>query len=132
MVVMLLVQHLLKLCFGIFSNFFYVFLIYLYCFRRLLIYSGELVIVFLFVFLKDINSLILEVYEVFSQELALFEVKSFTSLVFLGAQEMITFVAVLVHQSSSVINMLNYPAKISIFALILIIMIFKSNNSTLI
>ena len=132
MVVMLLVQHLLKLCFGIFSNFFYVFLIYLYCFRRLLIYSGELVIVFLFVFLKDINSLILEVYEVFSQELALFQVKSFTSLVFLGAQEMITFVAVLVHQSSSVINMLNYPAKISIFALILIIMIFKSNNSTLI
>jgi len=132
MVVMLLVQHLLKLCFGIFSNFFYVFLIYLYCFRRLLIYSGELLIVFLFVFLKDINSLILQVYEVFSQELALFEVKSFTSLVFLGAQEMITFVAVLVHQSSSVINMLNYPAKISIFALILIIMIFKSNNSTLI
>ena len=129
---MLLVQHLLKLCFGFFSKFFYVFLIYLYCFRRLLIYSGELLIVFLFVFLKDVNSLILEVYEVFSQELALFEVKSFTSLVFLGAQEMITFVAVLVHQSSSVINMLNYPAKISIFALILIIMIFKSNNSTLI
>lgn len=116
MVVMLLVQHLLKLCFDIFANFFHVFLIYLYCFGRLLIYSCELVIVFLFVFLKDINSLILEVYEVSSQELALFEVKSFTSLVFLGAQEMITFVAVLVHQSSSVIYMLNYPAKISIFA----------------
>lgn len=129
---MLLVQHLLKLCFDIFSNFFHVFLIYLYCFRRLLIYSGELVIVFLFVFLKDIDSLILEVYEVFSQELALFEVKSFTSLVFLGAQEMITFVAMLVHQSSSAIYMLNYPAKIRIFARILIIMIFKSNNSTLI